>query len=150
MTCGVSNVSFGLKPAARVVLNSVFLHELVEAGMTSAIVHASKILPLNRIPDDQQRAAMDLLYDRRHASKGGTGLPEGVTDEDFDPLQAFIALFKDVESTASTQVAKADLTLEEQLRASSMATRRASRRRSIRRWRSTRPWTSSTTTCSTA
>lgn len=117
MTCGVSNVSFGLKPAARVVLNSVFLHELVEAGMTSAIVHASKILPLNRIPDDQQRAAMDLLYDRRHASKGGTGLPEGVTDEEFDPLQAFIALFKDVESAASTQVAKADLTLEEQLRA---------------------------------
>ncbi|MFG0259553.1 MAG: vitamin B12 dependent-methionine synthase activation domain-containing protein, partial [Phycisphaerales bacterium JB041] len=117
MTCGVSNVSFGLKPAARVVLNSVFLHELVEAGMTSAIVHASKILPLNRIPADQQQAAMDLLYDRRHEPKGGTGLPERVTDEDFDPLQAFIALFKDVESAVATESVRADLTLEERLRA---------------------------------
>ena len=117
MTCGVSNVSFGLKPAARVVLNSVFLHELVAAGMTSAIVHASKILPLNRIPDDQQRAAMDLLYDRRHPSRGGTGLPDGVTDEAFDPLQAFIELFKDVSAAGAVAVKRRDLTLEEQLRA---------------------------------
>src|SRR5258706_15699920 len=62
---GLSNVSFGLKPAARVVLNSVFLHELREAGLTGAIVHASKILPKNRIPDEQWNAAMDLIYDRR-------------------------------------------------------------------------------------
>jgi 5-methyltetrahydrofolate--homocysteine methyltransferase len=117
ITAGVSNVSFGLKPAARVVLNSVFLHELVEAGLTSAIVHASKILPLNRIPEDQQRAAMDLLFDRRHESAGGTGLPEGVTDESFDPLQAFIALFKGVETAGPAAEAKKDLTLEERLRA---------------------------------
>ncbi|MDQ7014506.1 MAG: methionine synthase [Planctomycetota bacterium] len=117
LTCGVSNISFGLKPAARVVLNSVYLHELVEAGMTSAIVHASKILPLNRIPEDQKLAAMNLLHDRRHESLGGTGLPEGVTDKDFDPLQAFIALFRDVESAATTAVERKNLSLEEQLRA---------------------------------
>ena len=48
---GLSNVSFGLKPAARHVLNSVFLHECVEAGLDAAIVHAGRILPLNRIPE---------------------------------------------------------------------------------------------------
>jgi 5-methyltetrahydrofolate--homocysteine methyltransferase len=70
---------FGLKPAARVVLNSVLLHELVKNGMTSAIVHASKILPLNKIDDEHKQAALDLIYDRRAESNGGTGLPEGVT-----------------------------------------------------------------------
>src|SRR5690606_25678859 len=65
ITCGLSNVSFGLNPAARQVLNSAFLHELREAGMTSAIVHASKILPRNRIPDEQWEAAINLIYDRR-------------------------------------------------------------------------------------
>ena len=75
LTCGLSNVSFGLKPAARVILNSVFLHELTEAGMTSAIVHASKILPLNKIDESHKRAALNLIYDRRDTSVGGTGLP---------------------------------------------------------------------------
>ncbi|VAX41276.1 5-methyltetrahydrofolate--homocysteine methyltransferase, partial [hydrothermal vent metagenome] len=117
LTCGVSNVSFGLKPAARVVLNSVYLHELVEAGMTSAIVHVSKILPLHRIPDEQRQAAMDLLYDRRHESLGGTDLPEGVTDESYDPLQAFIGLFKDGEETTATTAVQKDLSLEERLHA---------------------------------
>src|SRR6185369_2710259 len=76
---GLSNVSFGLKPAARVVLNSAFLHELREAGLTAAIVHASKILPQNRIPEEQWNAALDLIYDRR---KDG-----------FDPLTHFVNLF---------------------------------------------------------
>jgi len=75
LTCGLSNVSFGLKPAARVILNSVFLHELVQAGMTSAIVHASKILPLNKIEEAHKLAALNLIYDRREQSIGGTGLP---------------------------------------------------------------------------
>ncbi|MEZ6242974.1 MAG: hypothetical protein R3B57_08025 [Phycisphaerales bacterium] len=75
ITCGLSNVSFGLKPAARVILNSVFLHELTEAGMTSAIVHASKILPLNKIEEAHKLAALNLIYDRRDISIGGTGLP---------------------------------------------------------------------------
>jgi 5-methyltetrahydrofolate--homocysteine methyltransferase len=64
ITCGLSNISFGLKPAARQVLNSVFLHELREAGLTSAIVHVSKILPLNKIDDVQKQAALNLIYDR--------------------------------------------------------------------------------------
>jgi 5-methyltetrahydrofolate--homocysteine methyltransferase len=100
-TVGLSNVSFGLNPAARVVLNSAFLHELLEAGLTSAIVHASKILPRNKIPDDQWAAAMDLVYDRRR--------------EGFDPLQAFIELFKDA-TAASAKKEKKTLTLEEKLR----------------------------------
>ncbi len=84
---GLSNVSFGLKPAARVVLNSAFLHELCEAGLTGAIVHASKILPRNRIPDDQWNAALDLIYDRRK--------------EGFDPLTHFVSLFPDTADAAS-------------------------------------------------
>ena len=116
ITCGLSNVSFGLKPAARVVLNSVFLHELVEHGMTSAIVHASKILPLNKIEDEHKKAALDLIYDRRAESNGGTGLPAGVSDESFDPLGQLIELFKDVESAGGGAEKKKDLTLEERLR----------------------------------
>ncbi|MBX3384669.1 MAG: homocysteine S-methyltransferase family protein [Phycisphaeraceae bacterium] len=103
-TVGLSNVSFGLRPAARVVLNSVFLHELREAGLTSAILHFSKILPRNRIPDGQWSAALDLIYDRRTA--GGP-----------DPLQTFIALFKDEEAGGASAVkVKAAQTLEERLR----------------------------------
>ena len=54
---GLSNVSFGLKPAARHVLNSVFLHECQQVGLDSAIVHAAKIMPLNKIPEEQRRSA---------------------------------------------------------------------------------------------
>jgi len=114
ITCGLSNVSFGLNAAARVVLNSVFLHELTEAGMTSAIVHASKILPLNKISDEQRDVALDLIYDRRAKSKGGTGLRDGVTDENYDPLQKLIDLFKDAKA-ADTKKKKRDRTLEERL-----------------------------------
>src|SRR6185436_4130642 len=87
---GLSNVSFGLKPAARVVLNSAFLHELREAGLTGAIVHASKILPQNRIPKEQWDAALDLIYDRRK--------------EGFDPLTAFVNLFPDTGEAAKVVV----------------------------------------------
>ena len=83
-TLGLSNISFGLKPAARIVLNSVFLHECQKAGLSSAIVHASKILPMNRIPDDQREVALDLVYDRRR--------------EGYDPLTAFLDLFEGVEA----------------------------------------------------
>lgn len=100
---GLSNVSFGLKPSARVVLNSAFLHELREAGLTSAIVHVSKIMPQNRIPAEQWDAALDLIYDRRR--------------EGFDPLTHFIGLFPD-DSSVLTQVSTpvADLPIEERLR----------------------------------
>ncbi|MGH9268302.1 MAG: vitamin B12 dependent-methionine synthase activation domain-containing protein, partial [Acidimicrobiales bacterium] len=62
---GVSNVSFGLKPALRHVLNSVFLHECQAAGLDAAIVHAARILPLNRIEAHQRDICLDLVYDRR-------------------------------------------------------------------------------------
>ncbi len=78
---GLSNVSFGLAPAARAVLNSVFLSEARERGLTAAIVHVSKILPRNKITDERWDAALDLIYDRRR--------------EGYDPLQHFIGLFSD-------------------------------------------------------
>ena len=70
-TLGLSNVSFGLNPAARQVLNSVFLHETTAAGLTAAIVHASKILPRTKIPDEKRHVAIDLVYDRRGDDDAG-------------------------------------------------------------------------------
>src|SRR6185436_20322216 len=74
-TRGVSNVSFGLKPAARHALNSVFLHECVQAGLDSAIVHAGKIMPLSRIPEEQRQVCLDLVYDRRGVEGGDHATP---------------------------------------------------------------------------
>lgn len=62
---GVSNVSFGLNPAARVVLNSMFLHEAMQVGMDAAIVSASKILPLAKIEPEHQEVCRKLIYDER-------------------------------------------------------------------------------------
>ncbi len=93
-TLGVSNISFGLSPAARVVLNSVFLHEAVKAGLDSAIVHAAKILPMTKIPDEQRQVALDLVYDRRRHDESGA-----VT---YDPLARYLELFEGVDS-ASTE-----------------------------------------------
>ncbi|WP_188545091.1 methionine synthase [Rhodococcoides trifolii] len=91
-TLGISNISFGLNPAARQVLNSVFLHECTEAGLDTAIVHASKILPMNKIPDEQRETALDLVYDRRR--------------EGYDPLQKLMALYEGV-SAASARESRA-------------------------------------------
>src|SRR5262249_18011525 len=85
---GLSNVSFGLKPAARHVLNSVFLHECREAGLDAAIVHAARIVPLHRIDERQREVALDLIYDRRDAGRS------------YDPLTEFMALFEGVEAGA--------------------------------------------------
>ena len=113
-TCGLSNCSFGLKPAARVAINAVLLHELTEVGMSSAIVHASKLTPLHKIDEEHRNAVLNLIYDRRAESEGGTGLPEGVTDESFDPLGHIIDLFKDVEEEGEKET-KTNQTLEERL-----------------------------------
>lgn len=94
-TLGLSNISFGLNPAARQVLNSVFLHECQEAGLDSAIVHASKILPMNRIPEEQRNVALDLVYDRRR--------------EDYDPLQELMRLFEGVSAASSKEDRLAEL-----------------------------------------
>jgi 5-methyltetrahydrofolate--homocysteine methyltransferase len=91
-TLGISNVSFGLNPASRVVLNSVFLHECVQAGLDSAIVHPSKITPMNRIDERAKQVALDLIYDRR------TFDGQECT---YDPLQEFLQLFDGVELTSN-------------------------------------------------
>ncbi|MFG0326097.1 MAG: vitamin B12 dependent-methionine synthase activation domain-containing protein, partial [Phycisphaerales bacterium JB037] len=117
ITCGLSNCSFGLNPAARQVLNSVLLDELVKVGLTSAILHAGKILPLAKIDEQQHAAALNLIYDRRDESVGGTGLAEGITDKDFDPLQAFIDLFKDASAIVEAKQDLSSMSLEEKLRA---------------------------------
>ncbi len=72
---GLSNISFGLKPAARQVLNSVYLHEAQRRGLTAAILHPSRIFPEHRIPREQWDAALDLIYDRR-AGPAAEGAPE--------------------------------------------------------------------------
>ncbi|WP_190233119.1 homocysteine S-methyltransferase family protein, partial [Streptomyces avicenniae] len=104
-TLGLSNISFGLNPAARLVLNSVFLDECVRAGLDSAIVHAAKILPIARFSDEEVTTALDLIYDRRQ--------------EGYDPLQKLMALFEGA-TAASLKAGKADelaaLPLEERLR----------------------------------
>ncbi len=99
---GLSNVSFGLNPAARQVLNSVFLHECAQVGLDAAIVHASKILPLARIDDDARQICLDLIYDRRR--------------EDYDPLTALLEIFDGSKSTGSTQSPLDEMALNDRLR----------------------------------
>ncbi|MGI8835971.1 MAG: methionine synthase [Pyrinomonadaceae bacterium] len=103
---GVSNISFGLNPASRVVLNSVFLHDAVEAGLDAAIVNASKIEPLNRIGEQELKVARDLIYDRREF--------EGDVCT-YDPLTAFTTLFENVKSKAAKKESKG-ATVEERLK----------------------------------
>jgi 5-methyltetrahydrofolate--homocysteine methyltransferase len=83
---GLSNVSFGLKPAIRHVLNSVFLHECQQAGLDAAIVHAARIMPLNRIDERARDVCLDLIHDRRR--------------DGYDPLTELLSLFEGVESSA--------------------------------------------------
>ncbi|GKQ34773.1 methionine synthase [Streptomyces sp. A012304] len=104
-TLGLSNISFGLNPAARILLNSVFLDECVKAGLDSAIVHASKILPIARFDEEQVTTALDLIYDRR--------------SEGYDPLQKLMQLFEGA-TAKSLRAGKAEelaaLPLEERLK----------------------------------
>lgn len=104
-TLGLSNISFGLNPAARILLNSVFLDECVKAGLDSAIVHASKILPIARFSEEEVQTALDLIHDRRA--------------EGYDPLQKLMALFEGA-TAKSLKAGKAEelaaLPLEERLK----------------------------------
>ncbi|WP_279345129.1 methionine synthase [Streptomyces sp. HP-A2021] len=104
-TLGLSNISFGLNPAARILLNSVFLDECVKAGLDSAIVHASKILPIARFSEEEVRTALDLIYDRRA--------------EGYDPLQKLMQLFEGA-TAKSLKAGKAEelaaLPLDERLK----------------------------------
>ncbi|MFI6655719.1 methionine synthase [Streptomyces sp. NPDC050523] len=104
-TLGLSNISFGLNPAARILLNSVFLDECVKAGLDSAIVHASKILPIARFDEEQVTTALDLIHDRRA--------------EGYDPLQKLMQLFEGA-TAKSLKAGKAEelaaLPLDERLK----------------------------------
>ena len=91
-TLGVSNVSFGLSPVSRAVLNSVFLHEAYEAGLDTAIIDAAKIMPLASIPQEQIDVALDLIYDRRQFDADG--------NTTYDPLQKMLEMFAGVNSAA--------------------------------------------------
>src|SRR5687767_10852752 len=96
-TLGVSNVSLGLNPAARHALDSVLLHECVQAGLDSAIIHAGKIMPLSRIPEEQRQVCLDLVYDRRGVEGGDHATPS------YDPLQKLLEVFADVKVGPSTK-----------------------------------------------
>ncbi|QAY71258.1 methionine synthase [Xylanimonas protaetiae] len=100
-TLGVSNVSFGLNPAARTVLNSVFLHEAAAAGLDSAIVHAAKILPRTAIPDEQWDAALALVWDKREYDDAGELV--------HDPLAHLLSLFEGVDAAALRDAREAEL-----------------------------------------
>ena len=103
---GVSNISFGLNPASRIVLNSIFLHECVEAGMNSAIVNASKILPLNRFNEHEIEVALDLIYDRRKFAADVCT---------YDPLGEFTTMFEG-KTAKSMKVDTSNLSIEEKLK----------------------------------
>ena len=97
---GLSNISFGFNPVARQVLNSVFMHTAKGYGLTSAIIHADKILPLHKIPQEQVNACEELIFDHRHPGH--------------DPLQVFLSMFADAK-VAQKEV-RSDLTPEERLK----------------------------------
>lgn len=94
-TLGLSNISFGLNPAARQVLNSVFLAECIDAGLDSAIAHSSKILPMSKIDERPREVALDMVYDRR--------------TEDYDPLAVFMELFEGVSAASAKDARAAEL-----------------------------------------
>ncbi|MGZ6887069.1 MAG: methionine synthase [Acidimicrobiia bacterium] len=98
---GLSNVSFGLKPAIRHVLNSVFLHECREAGLDAAIAHAARIIPMHKIDDHVREVTLDLVYDRRR--------------DGYDPLTELMGLFEGVEAGAIEQEDRSGWTIEERL-----------------------------------
>ncbi len=109
-TLGISNISFGLSPAARHVLNSVFLHECVQVGLTSAIVHAARIMPLNQIAEHQLKAALELIYDKREYDSDGNVA--------YDPLTNYLDVFAGVDTATAKQSRAAELAalpLEERL-----------------------------------
>jgi 5-methyltetrahydrofolate--homocysteine methyltransferase len=98
---GISNVSFGLAPPARQVLNAVFLHECVAAGLDAAIVHAGRIAPLHKIDPAHREICLDLVYDRRR--------------DDYDPLAALMGAFAGASSTATVTEDRSGWTVDRRL-----------------------------------
>lgn len=83
------------------MLNSVFLSEAVKNGLDSAIVHPSKITPINRIPEEQLKVALDLVYDQREFDGAGNVV--------YDPLTKFLELFENIKATSSKESRAAEL-----------------------------------------
>jgi 5-methyltetrahydrofolate--homocysteine methyltransferase len=105
---GVSNISFGLNPATRIVLNSMFLHEAIAAGMDGSIVSAAKLLPIAKITPEQQQVCRDLIYDRRRFENGICV---------YDPLTELTKMFEGVSvKDARSNATLADLPIEERLK----------------------------------
>ncbi|HEV8013723.1 MAG TPA: dihydropteroate synthase, partial [Pontimonas sp.] len=100
-TLGVSNISFGLNPASRAVLNSVFLHEATEAGLDTAIIDAAKIMPLATIPEEQKKVALDMIWDKREYDAEG--------NLTYDPLSTMLDMFDGVDSAALKDQRQAEL-----------------------------------------
>jgi 5-methyltetrahydrofolate--homocysteine methyltransferase len=107
---GVSNISFGLSPAARITLNSVFIHEAMQVGMDGAIVSAAKILPLSKIEPEHQEVCRDLIYDNRRFDENGICI--------YDPLTKLTELFQGVSAKDARggSASLADLPIEERLK----------------------------------
>ncbi len=99
---GVSNISFGLKPAARHVLNALMLYHAIQAGLDLAIFNASKVIPIAKIPEAQRHAAEDLLFDRRR--------------EGYDPLKVLLEVFGSTSIARNDEEASAQLTPLDRLR----------------------------------
>ena len=99
---GLSNVSFGINPAARQVLNSVFLDECVKAGLDAAIVHASKILPLARIKPEHVTLCRDIIFDK--------------TTDDYNPLQLLLTAFEGVKTTKQEKPDRSGWPVQQRLR----------------------------------
>ncbi len=136
-TLGVSNVSFGLKPAARHVLNSVFLHECVQAGLDSAIVHAARIMPLNKIPDGAARGL----------PRPGLRPPHATTTTPSPPSSTSSPTSRPPRSSGRTAATGPSSSCS--ANASSTASAKASRPTSTGPWPRASPrWRSSTTCCS--
>lgn len=106
---GVSNISFGLSAASRIVLNSIFLHDCCSAGMDAAIVSPAKILPLSKISEEHQQVCRDLINDKRRFENGLCV---------YDPLTTLTSLFEGVSAkeARASGPSLADLPVEERLK----------------------------------
>ena len=99
---GLSNVSFGINPAARQVLNSVFLDACVKAGLDAAIVHASKIQPLARIKPEHVTLCNDIIFDK--------------TTDTYNPLQLLLTAFEGVQSAKQEKPDRSGWPVRDRLR----------------------------------
>ena len=99
---GVSNVSFGLSPQVRHLLNALMLYHGVKAGLDLAIFNAAKVIPVATIPGEQREAVEDLIFDRRR--------------EGYDPLKVAMALFSGGAAQHVAEASTEDLPIEERLK----------------------------------